>query len=100
MVNRILVGVTFDRLSVLQPRLPDTIDEMSTSTHVSAYFRTPEPNGMILYLGNPKGTKLRKTKTVSSSFVHTNTFLNGKSVKLDTQKKWMEYLEMLMSCLQ
>ncbi|KOB71558.1 putative laminin A chain [Operophtera brumata] len=31
--NRIQVGVTFDRWSTLQPRLPDTVDEMSTSTH-------------------------------------------------------------------
>ncbi|XP_045458049.1 laminin subunit alpha [Melitaea cinxia] len=61
--NRIPVGVTFDRLTTLQPRLPDTVDEMSTSTHVSAYFRTNEKNGFILYLGNPKDTMLRRTKS-------------------------------------
>ncbi|XP_045509429.1 laminin subunit alpha [Colias croceus] len=61
--NRIPVGVTFDRWSTLQPRLPDTVDEMSTSTHVSAYFRTKEKNGFILYLGNPKDTMLRRTKS-------------------------------------
>ncbi|XP_032527888.2 laminin subunit alpha [Danaus plexippus] len=61
--NRIQVGVTFDRWSTLQPRLPDTVDEMSTSTHVSAYFRTKEKNGFILYLGNPKDTMLRRTKS-------------------------------------
>ncbi|XP_037870167.2 laminin subunit alpha [Bombyx mori] len=61
--NRIQVGVTFDRWSTLQPRLPDTVDEMSTSTHVSAYFRTKEKDGFILYLGNPKGTMLRRTKS-------------------------------------
>lgn len=58
-------GVTFDRWSTLQPRLPDTVDEMSTSTHVSTYFRTKEKNGFILYLGNPKDTMLRRTKSVS-----------------------------------
>ncbi|XP_046976709.1 laminin subunit alpha [Vanessa cardui] len=61
--NRIPVGVTFDRRSTLQPRLPETVDEMSTSTHVSAYFRTKENNGFILYLGNPKDTMLRRTKS-------------------------------------
>ncbi|CAK1588443.1 unnamed protein product [Parnassius mnemosyne] len=61
--NRVQVGVTFDRWSTLQPRLPETIDEMSTSTHVSAYFRTKENNGFILYLGNPKDTMLRRTKS-------------------------------------
>ncbi|KAI8431212.1 hypothetical protein MSG28_001250 [Choristoneura fumiferana] len=62
--NRITVGVNFDRFATLQPRLPDTIDEMSTSTHVSAYFRTREKDGFILYLGNPEGTMLRRTKSV------------------------------------
>ncbi|XP_026331928.1 laminin subunit alpha isoform X2 [Hyposmocoma kahamanoa] len=61
--NSIPVGGKFDKRSVLQPRLPDSIDEMSTSTHVSVYFRTPNENAMILYLGNPPGTNLRKTKT-------------------------------------
>ncbi|KAJ0183974.1 hypothetical protein K1T71_000397 [Dendrolimus kikuchii] len=61
--NRIQVGVTFDRRSTLQPRLPDTVDEMSTSTHVSAYFKTKEKNGFLLYLGNPKDTMLRRTKS-------------------------------------
>lgn len=62
--NRIPVGVSFESSSILQPRLPNTIDEMSTSSHVSAYFRTPKKDGLILYLGNPKDTKLRRTKSV------------------------------------
>ncbi|VVC86157.1 unnamed protein product [Leptidea sinapis] len=61
--NRIPVGVTFDRWSTLQPRLPDTVDEMSTSTHASTYFRTKEKNGFLFYLGNPKDTMLRRTKS-------------------------------------
>ncbi|XP_049885179.1 laminin subunit alpha [Pectinophora gossypiella] len=61
--NRIQVGVDFDRHSTLQPRLPDSVDEMSTSTHVSAYFRTKEKNGFLLYLGNPIDTNLRRTKS-------------------------------------
>lgn len=59
------MGVTFDSLSILQPRLPDSVDEMSTSTHVSAYFRTKKKDGFLLYLGNPKDTNLRRTKSVS-----------------------------------
>ncbi|XP_060809379.1 laminin subunit alpha [Amyelois transitella] len=61
--NRIEFGVSFDRLSTLQPRLPDNIDEMSTSTQVSAYFRTKEKDGFLLYLGNPKDTNLRRSKS-------------------------------------
>ncbi|KAG6444669.1 hypothetical protein O3G_MSEX003477, partial [Manduca sexta] len=61
--NRIQVGVTFDVHSTLQPRLPDSVDEMSTSTHVSAYFRTKREDGFLLYLGNPKDTMLRRTKS-------------------------------------
>ncbi|XP_075991137.1 laminin subunit alpha isoform X2 [Anticarsia gemmatalis] len=61
--NRIQVGVSFDSLTTLQPRLPDTVDEMSTSTHVSVYFKTKAENGLILYLGNPKDTMLRRTKS-------------------------------------
>ena len=68
--NRLPVGVTFDRWSTLQPRLPDTVDEMSTSTHVSAYFRTKEKDGFILYLGNPKDTMLRRTKSVNTRKKH------------------------------
>ncbi|XP_059055423.1 laminin subunit alpha [Achroia grisella] len=61
--NRIQVGVSFDSQSTLQPRLPDNLDEISTSTNVSAYFRTKRKDGFLLYLGNPKGTNLRKTKS-------------------------------------
>ncbi|KAJ8736784.1 hypothetical protein PYW07_000055 [Mythimna separata] len=63
LANRIQVGVEFDSHTTLQPRLPDTVDEMSTSTHVSVYFKTNETNGLILYLGNPKDTNLRRTKS-------------------------------------
>ncbi|XP_063394216.1 laminin subunit alpha [Cydia fagiglandana] len=61
--NRVQVGVNFDRFATLQPRIPDTIDEMSTSTHVSAYFKTRSPDGFLFYLGNPEGTSLRRTKS-------------------------------------
>ncbi|KAJ8738019.1 hypothetical protein PYW08_000614 [Mythimna loreyi] len=63
LANRIQVGVEFDSHTTLQPRLPDTVDEMSTSTHVSVYFKTNNTNGLILYLGNPKNTMLRRTKS-------------------------------------
>ncbi|XP_048488928.1 laminin subunit alpha [Plutella xylostella] len=67
--NRIQVGVSFDSTSTLQPRLPESVDEMSTSTRVSAFFRTNSrrspaaDSGLILYLGNPRDTTLRRTKT-------------------------------------
>ncbi|XP_060535680.1 laminin subunit alpha [Cylas formicarius] len=61
--NRIKIGVKFYPNTTLELRNPDNIDDMTTSTKISGYFRTAKPNGLIFYLGNPNGTNLRKTKS-------------------------------------
>lgn len=63
--SRIKVGVTFLESSSLELQNPPNIADLSTSTYISGYFRTKELNGLIFYLGNPEGTKLRRTKSVS-----------------------------------
>ena len=63
--NRIKVGVQFYRNTTLELRNPPNMQDLSTSTQISGYFRTKEKNGLLLYLGNEVGTNLRRTKTVS-----------------------------------
>ncbi|CAG9771124.1 unnamed protein product [Ceutorhynchus assimilis] len=63
LANRLKVGVKFYSNTTLELRNPDNIEDMTTSTKISGYFRTDKPNGLIYYLGNPNGTNLRKTKS-------------------------------------
>lgn len=63
--SRIKVGVKFSPNSTLELRNPSNIADLSTSTYISGYFKTAKKDGLIFYLGNPEGTNLRKTKTVS-----------------------------------
>lgn len=65
MANKITVGVKFNDSTVLELQNPPNLNDLSTSAQISGYFRTKEPNGMVLYLGNEIGTKLRRTDTVS-----------------------------------
>lgn len=62
--NRLKVGVKFYSNTTLELRNPNTLEDLTTSTKISGYFRTPKASGLIFYLGNPSGTNLRKTKTV------------------------------------
>lgn len=66
--NRLKVGVKFYSNTTLELRNPNTLEDLTTSTKISGYFRTPKANGLIFYLGNPSGTNLRKTKTVRILF--------------------------------
>ncbi|XP_017779043.1 PREDICTED: laminin subunit alpha isoform X2 [Nicrophorus vespilloides] len=61
--NRIEVGVKFNPSTTLELRNPDNLGDLSTSTQISGYFRTEKPNGLLLYVGNGKGTNLRRTKS-------------------------------------
>ncbi|XP_030765960.1 laminin subunit alpha [Sitophilus oryzae] len=61
--NQIKVGVKFYPNTTLELRNPSNIEDLTTSTKISGYFKTDKPNGLIFYLGNPNGTSLRKTKT-------------------------------------
>lgn len=58
--SRIKVGVKFEPQTMLQLQNPPNIADLTTSTYVSGYFRTPKERGLIFYLGNPVGQKLRK----------------------------------------
>lgn len=66
-VNRIKVGVHFNDSTYLLLPLPDDIEEMGTTTHISVYFKTSKDNGFLLYLGNQKGTKVCRVSNVSVS---------------------------------
>lgn len=70
MANKIKVGVRFNDSTVLELQNPPNLNDLSTSAQISGYFKTKEPNGMILYLGNEIGTKLRRTDTVIYKIRH------------------------------
>ncbi|GJQ84232.1 LanA [Trypoxylus dichotomus] len=61
--NRIKVGVRFYKNTTLELRNPDNLEQLSTSTKISGYFRTNNTFGLLIYLGNANGTGLRRTKT-------------------------------------
>lgn len=63
--NRINVGVQFDISTAIQLPPPENIEDMGISTHVSAYFKTSQKSGFLMYLGNPKGSKLGGNPNVS-----------------------------------
>ncbi|VEN47917.1 unnamed protein product [Callosobruchus maculatus] len=61
--NRIKVGVKFYPNTTLELRTPKNIEDLTTATKFSGYFKTSKPNGLLFYIGNPQGTTLPKTKT-------------------------------------
>lgn len=61
--NRIKIGVQFYPNTTLELKNPANLEDLTTSTKVSGYFKTRKLNGLLWYLGNPVGTNLRKTKT-------------------------------------
>ncbi|KAH1008402.1 hypothetical protein HUJ05_008957 [Dendroctonus ponderosae] len=63
LANRIKVGVKFYSNTTLELRNPINLEDSTTSTKISGYFRTEKESGLVFYLGNPPGTNLRKTKT-------------------------------------
>lgn len=69
LANRIKVGVSFSPSTHLELRNPKNIEDLVISTKFSGYFKTKKENGFLFYIGNPNGTNLPKTKTVSISQV-------------------------------
>ncbi|XP_054277134.1 laminin subunit alpha [Macrosteles quadrilineatus] len=69
LANRIKVGATFFRNTTLELRNPDSITHQGLNSHVSVYFKTPEPNGLIIYLGNEKGTSRKMRRSNSDDFM-------------------------------
>lgn len=60
---RVKVGLTFYPNTTLELRNPENLADQSTKTYISTYFRTENPNGLIFYLGNKEGTKLKRTQS-------------------------------------
>lgn len=79
LADRIKVGLKFQKETTLELRNPPNLQDLSTSTYISGYFKTKNPYGLLLYLGNGNGTNLKRTKTVRSS--HFTTCLITNCVK-------------------
>ncbi|XP_023237076.1 laminin subunit alpha-like [Centruroides sculpturatus] len=54
--NRIKLGVRFFDNTTLQLRNPEGLDRSATYTHMSLYFNTEKSDGLLIYVGNEKGT--------------------------------------------
>lgn len=65
LANQIKIGMKFYPNTTLELKNPSNLEDLTTSTKISGYFRTNNTYGLLWYLGNPPGTNLRKTKTVS-----------------------------------
>lgn len=52
--NGIKVGVQFHPNTTLELAPPANLEQLATSSRVSAYVRTEKPNGFLLYLGNER----------------------------------------------
>lgn len=65
LANRFKIGLTFYRNTTLELKNPENLPLLATSTKISAYFRTNETNGFLLYLGNEQKNKQPRSKTVS-----------------------------------
>lgn len=50
--NSIKVGVNFHPNTTLELRPPNSLNQLATTSRVSAFVRTDKPNGFLLYLGN------------------------------------------------
>ncbi|VVC44657.1 Hypothetical protein CINCED_3A025090 [Cinara cedri] len=69
MVNRIKVGVSLSRNSTIELRNPDNLAQQGISTLASIYFKTDQPNGLIMYLGNEVGTSRRMRRAITDDFM-------------------------------
>jgi laminin alpha 3/5 len=63
LANQIKIGMKFYPNTTLELKNPSNLEDLTTSTKISGYFRTNNTYGLLWYLGNPPGTNLRKTKT-------------------------------------
>lgn len=60
--NSIKVGVTFHPNTTLQLSPPSNLPLLAANSKVSAYFKTDQPNGFLLYLGNENKTTGKRNK--------------------------------------
>lgn len=66
-VFRINVGRKLSKNSIIELRNPTNLAQESISTNASIYFKTNEPDGLIMYLGNavessPKNKRVKNVK--------------------------------------
>lgn len=52
LANSIKVGVQFQPNTILELKTPDNLQSQTFNTRVSAFFKTANPNGLLLFLGN------------------------------------------------
>jgi len=55
--NRIPVGMNLQDSSYLQLENPGSLDNQQKDTQMSLHFKTQEPDGLLVYLGNEPGRK-------------------------------------------
>ncbi|VDP30972.1 unnamed protein product [Soboliphyme baturini] len=55
-VLQVKVGANFFNNSSLHLRNPDNINRIATQSLISLFFNTEEPNGLLFFVGNEKGT--------------------------------------------
>lgn len=67
--NRIKLGVQFFGNSTLQLRNPEGLDKAATYTHMSLYFNTFYSEGLLVYIGNEKGTHTLLKRALTDDFM-------------------------------
>lgn len=60
--NSIKVGVNFHPNTTLELRPPSNLNQLATTSRVSAFVKTDKPNGFLLYLGNENKDGTRRNK--------------------------------------
>lgn len=68
--NNIKVGVTFTPSTILELKTPEKAPLLATKTKLSTYFKTQEPNGFLLYLGNDNKTSQKNNDFVALEIVN------------------------------
>ena len=57
LANRVPVGINVAENSTLVLGNPQSLDTQQVQTKISVFFKTQEPGGLILFLGNEPGKK-------------------------------------------
>ncbi|ALC44510.1 LanA [Drosophila busckii] len=70
LANNIKVGVHFTPSTVLELKTPEKAPLLATKTKLSTFFRTDEPNGFLLYLGNDNKTSQKNNDFVALEIVN------------------------------
>ncbi|KAL0280200.1 UNVERIFIED_CONTAM: hypothetical protein PYX00_001570 [Menopon gallinae] len=65
LASRVKVGVNFEPNTFVEIKNPDDLAKQSLTTKISGYFKTDQPNGALVYVGNEMGTsrKLKRAQT-------------------------------------